>query len=69
MNRFERRHPDLADLVAEWAEDHPDGTLEDGVRDLKLWHNPKDRDAQWFVWRYLPDGHPAKSSLAGESLE
>ncbi len=55
MDRFERQHPDLAERVAEWADDHPGGTLEDAVRDLALWPKPKDRDAQWFVWRYLPD--------------
>ena len=45
MDRFERRHPHLAELVAGWANAHPDGTLEDAVRDLELWHNAKDRDA------------------------
>jgi|HubBroStandDraft_5_1064220.scaffolds.fasta_scaffold06812_2 hypothetical protein len=54
MDRFERQHPDLAERVAEWADDHLGGSLEDAVRDLKLWPNPKDPDVQWFVWRCLP---------------
>ena len=46
MNRFERQHPDLAERIEDWAGEHPDGSLEDAVRDLGLWPNPKDRDAQ-----------------------
>ena len=68
MERFERRHPDLAAVLAEWAGDHPDGTLEDAVRDLELWHNPADPDAQWLIWRYLPEGHAARTGFAGRSL-
>jgi hypothetical protein len=67
MNRFEREHPDLAERVGEWAGEYPDGSLEDAVRDLGLWPNPKDRDAQWFVWRYLPDGAAAKFPIGSES--
>lgn len=55
MIRFERQHADLAEQVGKWAGEHPGGGLEDAVRDLGLWPNPKDRDAQWFVWRHLPD--------------
>ncbi len=57
MLRFERQHPDLAERVAAWHAAHPDcsrESLEDAVRDLQLWPKPKDRDAQWFVWRHLP---------------
>ncbi|MGO8956940.1 MAG: hypothetical protein ACLQFR_06175 [Streptosporangiaceae bacterium] len=54
MNRFEWQNPDLAERIKEWAGEHPDSSLEDAVRDLDLWPNPKDRDAQWFVLRYLP---------------
>jgi hypothetical protein len=61
MNSFERRHPDLAERVAEWHESHPGGSLEDAVRDLGLWPNPRDRDAQWFVWRYLPSDAAART--------
>jgi hypothetical protein len=46
MNRFEKQHPDLEERVARWSEAHPGGSLEDAVRDLGLWPNPKDRDAQ-----------------------
>ena len=55
MDRFERQHPDLARRVTEWHAAHPGGTLEDAVRDLDLWPVPQDRDAQWLVWRRLPE--------------
>jgi len=57
MNRFEARHPDLAAQVAGWYAAHPGCTREclgEAVRDLGLWPRPEDKDAQWFVWRYLP---------------
>lgn len=56
MERFLKHHPDpeLRLELAEWYEDHPDGTLAGAVRDLGLWRNPDDPDAQWLTWRCLP---------------
>lgn len=67
MSRFERQHPDLAERVGEWAGEHPHGSLEDAVRDLDLWPNPKDHDAQWFVWRYLPGKAAARTHARPET--
>ena len=67
MNRFEKQHPDLEERVAEWSGAHPDGSLEDAVRDLGLWPDPKDRDAQWFVWRYLPGNAAARTHTGSET--
>src|SRR5262249_50398118 len=61
MDRFEARHPDLDQVVAAWCAEHPDGSLEDALRDLELWHSPKDKDAQWLVWRHLPEDAPQKA--------
>jgi hypothetical protein len=57
MNRFLKDNPDpqLRLRLAEWYGDHPDGIPADAVRDLELWHDPDDRDAQWLVWRCLPE--------------
>ncbi|GEM_PF-1086593 len=67
MNRFERQHPDLAERIKEWAGKHPDGSPEDAVRDLGLWPNPKDRDAQWFVGRYLPGNAAARTQVGSRT--
>ncbi len=67
MHRFERQHPDLAERIKEWAGKHPDGSLEDAVRDLGLWPNPEDRDAQWFVWRYLPGNAAARTQVGSRT--
>jgi hypothetical protein len=61
MNRFEARHPDLDQVLTSWCTEHPEGSLEDAVRDLELWHNPEDEDAKWLVWRHLPAGAPQKA--------
>jgi hypothetical protein len=54
--KFETAHPDLTDDVAKWRAEHPHGSLVDAVTDLELWpRNPRDRDAQWYVWRRLYD--------------
>jgi hypothetical protein len=37
---------ELPGRVAAWRGKHPDGTLEDAVRDLDLWKTPQDPDAQ-----------------------
>jgi hypothetical protein len=56
MDRFIATHPDLDIEVAKWRQEHPHGSLVDAVTDLELWtRNPRDRDAQWFVWRRLYD--------------
>jgi hypothetical protein len=65
LSRLERRHPDLAQVLARWCEQNPDASVEDAVRDLKLWHNPKDRDARWLVWRHLPQDAPQKAAPPG----
>jgi hypothetical protein len=56
LDRFLAMHPDadLAEDVARWRKQYPDGSLADAVTDLGLWpRNPRDRDVQWFVWRRL----------------
>jgi len=64
MDRFEELHPDLDERVAAWRAGHLDSSLEDAVREMKLWRNPRDKDAQWFVWQALKRlGDPA--ALAG----
>jgi hypothetical protein len=73
MERFEAMHPDLAGRAAAWARDCPDGSLEDAVRELGVWHRPQDRDAQWLVWRALPAGaaarlHPATLTGPGHRV-
>jgi GntR family transcriptional regulator len=67
MDQLERRHPGLAKRVTEWHEAHPGGTLEDAVRDLGLWRNPRDRDAQWLVWRHLPEDRRRIETPGGAS--
>lgn len=53
---FEAAHPDLKEKVAKWRAEHPHGTLVEAVTGLELWpRNPRDRDAQWYVWRCLHD--------------
>jgi hypothetical protein len=55
MYQWDRDHPArrLDPLVEGWRALHPGGSLEDLVRDLGLWHKPKDRDAQWLAWQAL----------------
>jgi hypothetical protein len=50
MERVRKQNPDLGERVAGWRSTHPSGTLEEAVRDLKLWERPGDKDAQWLVW-------------------
>jgi len=49
-DRFERRHPDLASELRQWRAANPGATAEKAVRDLGLWHNPRDGMAQRYVW-------------------
>jgi len=53
IEAVEKRHPDLDEQVTAWRAQHPAGTLEDAVRDLKLWSVPQDPDAQRLVWKVL----------------
>jgi hypothetical protein len=55
MLAWDRAHPaaEIDPLVAGWREEHPDGTLEDLVRDLELWIKPADEDAQRLAWYSL----------------
>jgi hypothetical protein len=58
MESVIRQHPDLDGEVGRWRAQHPDGTLQDAVADLELWHNPGDADAQRMIWialRHLGD--------------
>jgi hypothetical protein len=62
MLAWDKKYPpgQLNPRIAGWREAHPDGTLEDAVRDLGLWHIPQDPDAQRLVWYRLRDlGDPA----------
>jgi hypothetical protein len=62
MLAWDKRYPagQLNPRIARWRAAHPDGTLEDAVRDLELWHIPQDPDAQRLVWYRLRDlGDPA----------
>lgn len=67
MTRIEREHPHLRQQVRNWAADHPDGTLEQAVKDLDLWPDPGDKDARYLVWQHLPDGHTALPTLTRQS--
>jgi hypothetical protein len=55
MIAWDNKHPaaELDPRVAAWRETHPDGTLEDLVRDLELWNKPGDEDAQRLAWYSL----------------
>jgi hypothetical protein len=55
MIAWDKAHPasQLDPLVAAWRLEHPDGTLEDLVRDLDLWVRPGDTDAQRLAWYSL----------------
>jgi hypothetical protein len=64
MIRLEKQ-PQLAEHIEAWAESHPEGSIEDAIRDLGLWPRPGDKDAQWIVWKRLPQDHPARVSFAG----
>jgi hypothetical protein len=55
IEHAKKRHPDLAEEVTRWRIENPAGTLEDAVRDLKLWSVPQDPDAQRLVWKVLRD--------------
>jgi hypothetical protein len=57
MTAWDRAHPaaEWNPRIAEWRQAHPDGTLEDLVRDLKLWRNPADKEAQQIAWYRLRD--------------
>jgi hypothetical protein len=59
MIAWDRAHPatELDPRVAAWREEHPDGTLEDLVRDLGLWVRPADEDAQRLAWYSLKRLH------------
>lgn len=62
MLAWEKAHPaaELDPDVAAWRREHADGTLEDLVRDLELWRNPSDEDAQRLAWYSLKrTGDPA----------
>lgn len=66
LERFPAEHPDLAERVKGWREEHPAGTLAGAVTDLGLWPgNPLDRDAMWFVWRELYDQDDPVAVTAG----
>jgi hypothetical protein len=75
IEHVKRRYPDLGEQVAGWRVQHPDGTLEDAVRDLKLWSVPQDPDAQRLVWKALRDiadpaaldGFPAMRAAAART--
>lgn len=55
MVAWDKEHPaaTLDPRVAAWRAGNPDGTLEDLVRDLDLWPNPADEDAQRLAWYAL----------------
>jgi hypothetical protein len=62
MTAWDKTHPaeQLNPRIAAWREVHPDGTLEDLLRDLELWSNPEDLHAQQLAWYRLRDlGDPA----------
>ena len=75
IDAVEKQHPDLDEQVTGWRTQHPDGTLEDAVRDLKLWSVPQDPDAQRLVWKVLRDiadpaaleGFPAMRAAAART--
>jgi hypothetical protein len=53
MDRVLTQNPDLDERVAQWRTANPSGTLEQAVRDLNLWHQPADKDAQAIIWTML----------------
>lgn len=53
------RDRDLAAEVTQWAKEHPTSPIEQAVSDLGICTRAEDRDAQWLVWRHLPEDHPA----------
>jgi hypothetical protein len=75
IERVKARNPDLGKRVTAWREQHPDGTLEQAVRDLDLWPVPQDPDAQRLVWKVLRDivdpaaleGFPAMRATAART--
>jgi hypothetical protein len=56
MLAWDQRYPpeQLNPRIAEWRAAHPDGTLEDLVRDLELWYRPRDEDAPGRGQRETP---------------
>jgi len=53
MERVIAQNLDLDARVAQWRADHPSGTLQEAVGDLKLWPRTGDPDAQRLVWYAL----------------
>jgi hypothetical protein len=55
MIAWDKAHPpaQIDPLVAGWRGQHPDGSLEDLIRDLGLWDKPGDEDAQRLAWYSL----------------
>jgi len=63
------KYPDLDEKVTRWRAEHPAGTLQQAVRELELWHNPHDQDAQRLVWYALRHtGDPVAARLGFQAM-
>jgi hypothetical protein len=73
MFAVEQQWHELAAEVAEWAVQHPQGTLPQAVEDLGITALLKpstrpDSDTGYLIWQHLLAGHPAKADPPGVSM-